>query len=40
MLAETIGVLAELDLRLVSRPAYDPRRMPTRPDRGLVVTVG
>lgn len=40
MLAETVGVLAELDLRLVSRPAYDPQRMPTRPDRGLVVRVG
>jgi fatty-acid peroxygenase len=40
MLAETVGVLAELDLRLVSRPAFDPRRMPTRPDRGLVVRIG
>jgi fatty-acid peroxygenase len=40
MLAETVGVLAELDLRLVSRPTYDPRRMPTRPDRGLVVRIG
>jgi fatty-acid peroxygenase len=40
LLAETVGVFAELDLRLVSEPAYDPTRMPTRPHRGLVVRVG
>jgi len=39
LLAETVGVLAEPDLEVVSRPAYDPRRMPARPDRGLVVRV-
>ncbi|SFC33783.1 fatty-acid peroxygenase [Nocardioides terrae] len=40
LLAETVGALAEVDLRVVSRPAYDPRRMPARPDRGLVVSRG
>jgi fatty-acid peroxygenase len=37
ILTETIGILAELDVEVVSRPAYDPTRMPARPDRGLVV---
>jgi fatty-acid peroxygenase len=40
LLAATLGVLAELDLTVASRPGYDPTRMPTRPDRGLVVRVG
>jgi fatty-acid peroxygenase len=40
LLAETVGVLAGLDLEVVSRPGFDPTRMPTRPDRGLVVRVG
>ena len=40
LLAETVGACADLDLTVVSRPAYDARRMPTRPDRGLVVSVG
>jgi fatty-acid peroxygenase len=39
LLAETVGVVADLDLQVVSRPTYDPTRMPTRPDRGLVVKV-
>jgi fatty-acid peroxygenase len=40
LLAETIGVFADLDFEVVSRPAYDPARMPTRPERGLVLRVG
>ncbi|MDH2414602.1 cytochrome P450 [Nocardioides sp. CER19] len=39
LLADTVGVVADLDLQVVSRPAYDPTRMPSCPDRGLVVSV-
>jgi fatty-acid peroxygenase len=39
LLAETIGVVADLDFEVVSRPAYDPARMPTRPADGLVIRV-
>jgi fatty-acid peroxygenase len=37
LLAETIGVFADLDFDVVTRPAYDPTRMPTRPEKGLVI---
>jgi fatty-acid peroxygenase len=39
LLAETIGVFADLAYEVVSRPVYDVTRMPTRPDGGLVVRV-
>lgn len=40
LLAETVGVFAEREVEVVSRPAYDRRPMPTRPEHGLVVRVG
>jgi fatty-acid peroxygenase len=39
LLAETIGVFADLDFEVVSPAAYDPARMPTRPEKGLVIRV-
>lgn len=39
LIAETVGVFAALDFEVVSRPAYDVTRMPTRPDGGLVIRV-
>lgn len=37
ILAETLGVLAEMEYDVVSAASYDATRIPTRPDRGLVV---
>lgn len=39
LLAETVGVFAELSFETVSRPGYDPTRIPALPDRGLVIRV-
>jgi len=37
ILAETLGVLAEVEYDVLSSPSYDATRIPTLPDRGLVV---
>lgn len=37
ILAETLRVLAETEYDVVSAPSYDATRIPTLPDRGLVV---
>jgi len=39
LMAETAGVLATLGYDLVSAPAYDRERIPTRPAGGLVIRV-
>lgn len=39
ILAETLGVLAEVEYDVVSPATYDPTRIPTRPVGGLVVRV-